>query len=153
MKNKKIVLFSLKSCRYCRDMYPEWESFKQAYKKSETEIKNKYNTIVEIIEYDAELNNNETTAAGVKSFPTIIIIEDNKNKNFSSERTAVNFFRAVIPEATYNDIQEWLNSVNYGNLATEVVNFGGLGKKSNYYRKYIKYKNKYIKIKKQLLFV
>lgn len=121
MTKKSITLFYAEWCMWCNKFKPEWNKLKQ-------EIKDK-NLDIDIYEYndeDIEKQNIDRTINNVKTtgFPVIKIIINNKEYKYEQERTA-------------KDILEFMNKQQTG--GSDI-----------YYKKYMKYKAKYIALQKKL---
>lgn len=133
----KIILYYADWCKYCTEFKPQWFQFKNAYDLSQSYIKNKFKTELIIAEYENEMNSREVVEAAVKVFPTVHIIRNDNVETYKGDRTAIGLFKAAIPNMTMNDIQDVLNKISQ------------TGGGSNYYKKkYMKYKMKYLAIKK-----
>lgn len=145
--DKVIILYHANWCGHCRNMMPEWEKFESAYNKSSNEILNTYKTRISIIKYEESSNAEKIQEANVQGFPTIKIESRGAINEYRGDRTAFAFFQKLIPEASPDKINEWLNratSSNTHNLSgghredysMEKIIF------ANSYHKYLKYKKK-----------
>ena len=78
----KMVLFHWNKCGHCKKMMPEWNAFSSSYKGPIKVEKIEQSEKPELIK-----------KLGVKSFPTIMLLDKNNNKlkEYDGERTAEEF--------------------------------------------------------------
>ena len=81
MDKKTFVFFKMNGCGHCKAMQPEWDKFKPSYKGD-----------VVLKEMEASANKAEVAKFGVKGFPTLLLIQNDKIvKSYDGERTASAF--------------------------------------------------------------
>lgn len=149
---KKITLYYAEWCGHCKTFKPEWFKFKAAYDKNKQKIKDKYKIGLVIREYDADVQGEKISEAGVEGFPTIKVDSRNKVVDYAGGRTALDLFKKLITDASEDEILEWLSQIPSGSLpiveevSLETAQKGGSEisgiNLSQSYKKYIKYKNK-----------
>lgn len=74
----RFVLFHVTWCGYCRDFLPTWKKFKKI---------NINNNKIIIEDNDCTDNEEIKIKYNIKSFPTLLLINDNDIKNFEGERS------------------------------------------------------------------
>lgn len=81
----KIVYYYSKTCKYCKEFTPIWESFKSEFNKNKNNIKD--NFTIEKIEA-SNIDESTMKKLDIKGFPTVLIVENNeKIAEFDLERT------------------------------------------------------------------
>lgn len=125
----KVILYHAGWCPPCKHFTRhggEWD-----------QIKNKINTMkqtsnIDYEEYQFENDGDKFEQAGIKSYPTLKILNNGKVTNFEGDRT---------------NVDEVISTVMGTNFQ-----LGGSNKyyKINYKAKYLKYKTKYLKLKRSL---
>lgn len=143
--DKYVTLYHAEWCGHCKTFKPEWDKFKAAYEKSKEDIKNKYKINLIIKDYEADANPKEIEEAQVAGFPTVIIKYNGKKEDYNGARKAESLFEYLIPSATPNEIQSWINKGQSGgnsqiNLSDPKIIY------ADSYRKMMKYRNKCIEL-------
>jgi protein disulfide-isomerase A6 len=131
----KITLYYAEWCGYCKRFKPTWERLKEAF-----------NGKVNYAEYESE-NKKVMERENIKSYPTIKITHGGETEIYKGGREFNVLFSYVMEKAGYSsdNINEIIEE--YDNDILE----GGKRKKQNknFYEKYLKYKAKYLKLRKQ----
>lgn len=138
----KITLYYAEWCGYCKRFQPTWEKLKEAF-----------NGKVNCAEYESE-NKRVMERENIKSFPTIKITYNGQTEIYKGDREFNVLFSYVMKKAGYstNEINDMIGEYNDIQEGGKQSNHeGGKKKKSNknFYEKYLKYKAKYLKLRKQ----
>lgn len=118
-------------CPHCVNFKPTWNKFKEIIEKNGGKMKNNKGEEIKIEAYEYEDGDNkeEVQKAGVSSFPTILIQQNNDKPNkFTEQRNISNLFKQA--NIDYKDEQK-----------------GGFNGMTYYGQKYLFYKNKYVELK------
>ena len=118
----EVNLYYAEWCGHCKNFKPEWENLKAAL----DDLGVSHN------EYEDDMNKEEIKAAQVEGFPTIRIKVDKNEFDYSGPRTApaILDYIGIVPEKMSQKQS------------------GGGNKKSEYEARYLKYKAKYLSLKK-----
>jgi protein disulfide-isomerase len=134
MKDIQVILYSANWCGHCTRFAPIWQDFNTMIKNKNinNDIKNNYNINLTTKKYLD--TSKQTKIAQIGGFPTIHIVEDNKINDYKGERTIHSLFKTIL-NADNDVINKWISQSNIQN---------GGNKNINYFRKYLKYKEKYL---------
>ena len=75
---KKLVLFYLPNCGFCKDMMPEWNKLEKTHTKDPK---------VEVKKVNCSEQPEQAETLGISGFPTIMLFKDGKSKVFEGDRT------------------------------------------------------------------
>lgn len=130
-------------CGFCTSFKPIWNRLISIINEPDIVNKLKQNNIkIFFSTYDDNKDNEIIKKANITSYPTIrvSIVDDNVKKDFEldpEDREPSRFLNAILSDDVKEIKQEILDKYNQQSG----------GSKSNYYLKYIKYKNKYLALK------
>lgn len=127
----RIKLFYADWCPHCVEFKPDWKKFKE-YINNNTTLKDNENNTVKIIteEYDDKSENQmEITKENITGFPTLIMYKNNNKREIFNKRPSFD------------------SLVKYFNLREPMKTQKGGSNLIDYYKKYIKYKQKYKSLK------
>jgi len=159
--NCKIVLYHANWCGHCIRFMPEWQRLKQNF----TQFNDGQNNtiLVNYENYEDTSNKEQISEARVTGFPTIHI-KFNGLEEYKGERNADAIARYIKSKVGSNNnhsdvIESIIRKSKYNNNNDddddddpfndeEMLQEGG--KKNSNYDKYLKYKAKYLKLKKML---
>ena len=126
---KKYVTFYYADwCGHCKTFKPEWFKLKSAYNKVKKDIINKYKVELILNEYD-DTSQDEISKAGIEGFPTIKIKYNDKIDDYIGARTAIALFKKLIPQASDDEIINWLDKAVDGEILKGEMNLDKEGKK------------------------
>jgi len=124
-----ITLYHATWCGYCTRFLPTWERLKKAF-----------NGKVNCEDYEST-NKQVMQDNKITSFPTIKITYNNHTEKYEGSRDFDALFSYVMEKAGYSSekIHDMMADMQYG---------GKRKNNKNFYNKYLKYKAKYLKLKK-----
>jgi len=148
--DKHIYLFYANWCGYCINFKPVWNAFKKVLSKLPIEIKdfeNDYNK-------DEIAKQEQKYGFSINSFPTIYMINNGKVIKYGGNRDPDDLLNAIITNLNLKVNRQQLlqninNNINQSLLNEENMQNGGKRNNKNFYEKYLKYKAKYLKLRKQ----
>jgi thiol-disulfide isomerase/thioredoxin len=130
---KRIILYHANWCGYCKRFIPEWDKLKEIIEAEKLDIKlDKYE------EQEIEKNPKLLGDNKIQGWPTIVIEVDNKSSYYDGQRTA----EALL------DFMKSIESVDCNKPTKEHVEHNEQTGGDPYHRKYLKYKAKYLALKK-----
>ena len=137
----KITLYQADWCKYCKLFKPIWDELKDAF------------IFIGKVNY-AEYNSDNTTIMEkeeITTFPTIKITTNGETEIYKGEREFNVLFTYVMKKAGYtmNEINDLLEEIEKNKMNNIKNQQGGKKKDNHFYEKYLKYKAKYLKLKKQ----
>lgn len=78
---KILVYFHMPNCPYCDQFEPMWKDLKKTIKRKNKRI------LFRKVDGTKPENSDFTETFGIKSYPTIILVDDSKFKTYKKERT------------------------------------------------------------------
>ena len=152
---KYLRLYYAPWCGHCKNFEPTWEKIKKIleHNKVKQDLNKLFNTTIILEKYDD--NHPITKDAGINGYPTIVIITEknnkkNKEKTFNDERTLENLIYSLV-KSDNDKLTEWKKWANINDNTDDnnIIMIQNGGYNSNYYfKKYLKYKKKYLLSKK-----
>ena len=159
----KITLYYAEWCGHCQTFKPVWKNIKKDLEKNNIEYK----------EYEHSKNSNEISNANIQGFPTIRITRNNKTYDYEGPRTQKDILKEFgissqsggqrdncDDHSNKDNCDEHRNTqkINHDEYSSDPsyygIRQGNRNKQSGggnmYYKKYLKYKAKYMKAKKKL---
>lgn len=129
--NYRIKLFYANWCGHCINFKPHWEKFKQFVQKGDLKDHMNNDIIIKTEEYAEGSNDMEFEKEKITGYPTVIIYKNN------------------VEREQYNDEPTFEALLKHFNVEKNDFQKGGYNNDDDYYDKYIKYKKKYIDLKKK----
>lgn len=129
MTKVKVILYHAKWCGHCKDFMSDWNKLKEAF----VPIGIQYE------EYEADENRDIVDKANIQGFPTIVIVTNGVQEEYHKGRDFDSILKFVeSKKETHSSEKE---------QEQEQEQIGGI-KNKKFYEKYLKYKAKYLKLKK-----
>lgn len=125
MGKKKLIYYWADYCPYCHEYWPEWNKLKIKLKECN----------IETIEYEKQTDWNIVKNENIETFPTLKYVDENGNKTKLKKRDT---------DYVLKFINKRTNIKKLKNKKTKKQKGGG----NDYFYKYLKYKNKYLNLKK-----
>lgn len=153
MTDISVVLYKAEWCGYCMRFKPTWNKVMNLLKTDKmTKLLENENIKINFVEYDSESNRDVIIADGISSYPTIKItkkIGANHNSMLldDNQRELNAFVRTIFDNQKV--IDEINTEITNTNLSGGFFNYS-TDEKLKYYKKYLKYKQKYITAKRNL---
>ena len=160
-KECKIVLYHANWCGHCKN----WVAFKDKFNVFKDSTGRTVN--IKYGQYDD--NHEETKKNGINGYPTIHIVIDDKKIDYNGDRSIEDIMKNVIDAYEDNGIEYSNNglsdNISISEIDLEEIMSGGFNKKMNNknknkninslneisdYKKYLKYKSKYLKLKRNI---
>jgi len=131
--NYRVKLFYANWCGHCINFKPHWEKFKEFVQKDNLKDHMNNDLVFKIEDYAEGSNDMEFEKEKIMGYPTIIIYKnDAEREQYNGKPT----FDGLLE---HFDVQK--NDFQKGGYTNNDTN-------NNYYDKYIKYKSKYLELKK-----
>lgn len=128
--NYRIKLFYANWCGHCINFKPHWEKFKQYIENNNLKDSAGNNVVIKTEDYAEGSNDMEFEKEKITGYPTLIIYKNNVDRE------------------QYNDRADFNTLLKHLDIQNPNVQSGG-GNSDAYYDKYMKYKRKYIDLKKK----
>jgi thiol-disulfide isomerase/thioredoxin len=128
----KITLYYAEWCGYCKEFKPIWEQLKKAF--DDNNIKHE--------EYESDMNKDIIERENIRGFPTIKISGNGETETYKGERSFEKLFTLMMNKMN-KSTEEIKNSIE------KYMKQEGGRKNKNFYEKYMKYKAKYLKLRKE----
>lgn len=120
----KVTLYYAQWCGHCKRFLPEWNKLKALLASQNNKI-NDYDVV--LADYEESANPDIMNKENIQGYPTIKIEFNNKKTDYEGERTT-------------DKLVEHIKNLGSQN--------GGGENNKKYYKKYMKYKNKYMQLLK-----
>ena len=127
--NYRIKLFYANWCGHCINFKPHWEKFKKYINDNNMKDSMGNNVIIETEDYEEDSNDMEFKKENISGYPTLIIYKNNTERE------------------QYNDKPDFNTLLKHFDIQNPTVQSGG--NNDVYYDKYMKYKRKYVDLKKR----
>ena len=144
----KIELFHANWCGHCVNFMPTWKEIEHVLSQHAKEIESKYGKVIKFAKYESEADSEKIREQNIQGFPTIKI----NGVDHNAGRDVVSIVEALIPGIKNDDIKKWFGGNEQSDSKNPNQNGGGRSNQqtSIHYYRYMKYKNKYNKLKQQL---
>jgi thiol-disulfide isomerase/thioredoxin len=142
MTNIEVILYHANWCGHCKDFIPEWTKLKEAFKPMGIKYK----------EYEADKNKIEVDRANIAGFPTIVIVADGVKQEYNKHRdfdTILKFIEHIKKQKGVNKEENGDDDDSDDSKENTNNNMRQRGGKTNFYEKYLKYKTKYLRLKRK----
>lgn len=160
---KSFIAYMADWCGHCTVLKDgAWYKFKYLYSIFAKQLYDKYNICLKICEYDSDKDSEIVNEARVSGFPTIKIICNQQSEDYDKPRTIDAFLLTLFPDIKDDKLlSEIVNtevppdhkriegSLSFDSNGLNISNSGQSGGTllfSSSYKKYMKYRNKCLKL-------
>lgn len=145
MENQKtIILFYMNGCGHCDQFKPIWNKLKPWCTKHNVRMREFEANEVQTMQFNQSLNDTGIDMSRVIGFPTIIIMDNGKEVIIKDRR------EEKIKELLLNSEKKQTVVQTGGGMCTSEKCIIQNPKENKYYHKYLKYKSKYLFLRKNL---